>query len=274
MADQYSRTRLVLGEEGVDRLRNARVILFGLGGVGGYTAEALARAGIGHIDLVDNDTISLTNLNRQMLATHSTIGKFKVDVAAERIRDIDPTIAVRSFRTFYLPETADQFDFSQYDYVIDAIDTVKQCLNVFPPMLKTLKALPENMLRAAQKGFINATDLADYLVKKGLPFREAHEVVGKMVAYALANELGLIQSYAAAGSTYYYQDGVFYAMDANGQYSVIVPPAGALVEALPEDYDLITLADGNEYYLVDDTVYKVTIVEGKPYFEVLGQLYR
>ena len=124
MADQYSRTRLVLGEEGVDRLRNARVILFGLGGVGGYTAEALARAGIGHIDLVDNDTISLTNLNRQMLATHSTIGKFKVDVAAERIRDIDPTIAVRSFRTFYLPETADQFDFSQYDYVLDAIDTV------------------------------------------------------------------------------------------------------------------------------------------------------
>ena len=93
-------------------------------------------------------------------------------------------------------------------------------------------------------------------------------------AYALANELGLIQSYAAAGSTYYYQDGVFYAMDANGQYSVIVPPAGALVETLPEDYDLITLADGNEYYLVDDTVYKVTIVEGKPYFEVLGQLYR
>lgn len=124
MADQYSRTRLVLGEAGLERLRNARVILFGLGGVGGYAAEALARAGIGHIDLVDNDTISLTNLNRQMLATHSTIGKYKVDVAAERIRDIDPTIAVRSFRTFYLPETADQFDFSQYDYVLDAIDTV------------------------------------------------------------------------------------------------------------------------------------------------------
>ena len=93
-------------------------------------------------------------------------------------------------------------------------------------------------------------------------------------AYTLANQLGLIQSYAAAGSTYYYQDGVFYSMDANGQYSVIVPPAGALVETLPEDYDLVTLADGNEYYKVDDTVYKVTIVEGKPYFEVLGQLYQ
>lgn len=93
------------------------------------------------------------------------------------------------------------------------------------------------------------------------------------VAYTLANQLGLVQSYAAAGSTYYYQDGVFYAMDANGQYTVIVPPAGALVETLPEDYDLVTLADGNEYYKVDDTIYKITISDGKPYFEVLGQLY-
>ena len=124
MADQYSRTRLLLGSSGVDRLRNARIILFGLGGVGGYTAEALARSGIGHMDLVDDDTVSLTNLNRQMLALHSTIGKYKVDVAAQRIRDIDPTIEVRTFKTFFLPETAEQFDFSQYDYVIDAIDTV------------------------------------------------------------------------------------------------------------------------------------------------------
>ena len=92
-------------------------------------------------------------------------------------------------------------------------------------------------------------------------------------AYSLANQLGLIQSYAAAGTTYYYQDGVFYSMDASGQYSVILPPAGALVETLPEDYDMVVLADGNEYYQVDDTIYRVTIVEGKPYFEVLGQLY-
>ena len=124
MADQYSRTRLMLGESGIQKLRSARVILFGLGGVGGYTAEALARSGIGHIDLVDDDTVSLTNLNRQMLALHSTVGKYKVDVAAERIRDIDPTIEIRTYKTFFLPETADQFDFSQYDYVIDAIDTV------------------------------------------------------------------------------------------------------------------------------------------------------
>ena len=124
MADQYSRTRLLLTDEGLLRLRKARVALFGLGGVGGHAAEALARSGIGHIDLIDDDTVSLTNLNRQLLATHSSIGKYKVDVAAERIRDIDPTIEVQTYKTFYLPETAEQFDFSQYDYVLDAIDTV------------------------------------------------------------------------------------------------------------------------------------------------------
>ena len=124
MADQYSRTRLLLGEAGIDRLHSAKVILFGLGGVGGYAAEALARAGIGRIDLVDDDTVSLTNINRQMLATHATIGMHKVDVAANRIHDIDPSIQVNVYKTFYLPETADQFDFSQYDYVLDAIDTV------------------------------------------------------------------------------------------------------------------------------------------------------
>ena len=124
MADQYARTRLLLGHKGVDNLRKAKVILFGLGGVGGYAAEALARAGIGRIDLVDDDTVSLTNLNRQMLATHSTIGMHKVDVAANRIHDINPSIQVNVFKTFYLPETANQFDFSQYDYVLDAIDTV------------------------------------------------------------------------------------------------------------------------------------------------------
>ena len=124
MADQYCRTRLLLGQDGLEKLRNAHIALFGLGGVGGYAAEALARAGVGHMDLIDDDTISITNLNRQILATHSSVGKYKVDVAADRIRDIDPSIEVRTFRTFYLPETAQQFDFSQYDYILDAIDTV------------------------------------------------------------------------------------------------------------------------------------------------------
>ena len=124
MADQYSRTRLLLGEDGVSKLRNARVAVFGLGGVGGYTAEALARSGIGRLDLIDNDVINLTNLNRQILALHSTIGMPKVEAAKSRILDIDPTIQVTTHQVFYLPETADQFDFSQYDYVVDAIDTV------------------------------------------------------------------------------------------------------------------------------------------------------
>ena len=124
MPDQYSRTRMLLGEDGMSRLRNARVALFGLGGVGGYAAEVLARSGIGQIDLIDDDTVSLTNLNRQLLATHDTVGQHKVDVAAQRIRQIDPSIIVKTYKTFYLPETAGEFDFSQYDYVLDAIDTV------------------------------------------------------------------------------------------------------------------------------------------------------
>lgn len=124
MADQYARTRLILGAGGIEKLRHARVILFGLGGVGGYAAEALARSGVGRIDLVDDDVINLTNLNRQVLALHSTLGKPKVEVAKTRIHDIDATIEVKTFQTFYLPETAAQFDFTQYDYVLDAIDTV------------------------------------------------------------------------------------------------------------------------------------------------------
>lgn len=124
MADQYSRTRLLLGANGLEQLRNARVAIFGLGGVGGYVAEALARSGIGQLDLIDDDIINLTNLNRQVLALHSTVGMSKVEVAKKRISDIDPTIQVRTYQTFYLPETAEQFDFSEFDYVVDAIDTV------------------------------------------------------------------------------------------------------------------------------------------------------
>ena len=120
----FSRTELLLGCDAMDKLRNARVAVFGLGGVGGYVVEALARSGVGSLDLVDHDTISLTNINRQLLATHSTVGQSKAQAAADRVRDIDPNIAVTVHETFYLPETADLFDFSQYDYIVDAIDTV------------------------------------------------------------------------------------------------------------------------------------------------------
>ena len=124
MADQFSRTRLLIGEEGMERLRRSRVAVFGIGGVGGYAVEALVRSGIGTLDLVDHDRISLTNLNRQLHATHQTIGKYKVDAAAERAHEINPDCIVYAHRTFFLPEKRDQFVFSEFDYVIDAIDTV------------------------------------------------------------------------------------------------------------------------------------------------------
>ena len=125
MLNQFSRTQLLFGKEAMERLYNARVAVFGVGGVGGYTVEALARSGIGTLDLIDDDKVCLTNLNRQILATRKTVGKYKVDVAEERIHDINPDAVVNTYKTFYMPDTADQFDFSQYDYVVDAIDTVK-----------------------------------------------------------------------------------------------------------------------------------------------------
>ncbi len=120
----YARTQLLLGQEAMARLRSARVAVFGLGGVGGYVVEALARCGIGTLDLIDHDTISITNINRQLLATRQTIGQDKAQAAADRVRAIDPDIQVNPIRAFYGPDTANQFDFSQYDYVVDAIDTV------------------------------------------------------------------------------------------------------------------------------------------------------
>jgi len=120
----FSRTQFVLGSQAMEKLKNARVAVFGLGGVGGYVVEALARSGVGALDLVDHDTISLTNLNRQILATRDTVGMDKAEAAAQRVRAINPDCDIRAVKTFYLPETADQFDFTKYDYVVDAIDTV------------------------------------------------------------------------------------------------------------------------------------------------------
>ncbi|MGI6182366.1 MAG: tRNA threonylcarbamoyladenosine dehydratase [Agathobaculum sp.] len=124
MLHQFSRTELLLGSESLSRLRRARVAVFGIGGVGGYTVEALARSGIGTLDLIDDDRICLTNLNRQIIALHSTIGQYKVDAARQRVLDINPDAVVHTYQTFYMPDTAGQFDFSQYDYIVDAIDTV------------------------------------------------------------------------------------------------------------------------------------------------------
>ena len=124
MLNQFSRTQLLLGQDGMERLFQARVAVFGIGGVGGYTVEALARSGVGTLDLIDDDRVCLTNLNRQILATRKTVGQYKVDVAAERIHEINPDAVVNTYKTFYAHQTAEQFDFTRYDYVVDAIDTV------------------------------------------------------------------------------------------------------------------------------------------------------
>lgn len=125
MLNQFSRTELLYGKDAMEKLAQARVAVFGVGGVGGYTVEALVRSGIGAIDLIDDDKVCLTNINRQIYATRKTVGKYKVDVAAERIAEINPDAVVRTYKTFYMPETSSQFDFTQYDYIVDAIDTVK-----------------------------------------------------------------------------------------------------------------------------------------------------
>ena len=128
--NQFSRSELLIGPEAMEKLHRSRVAVFGVGGVGGYVVEALARSGVGTLDLIDNDVVSLTNLNRQIIATHATLGMQKVDAAAERVRDICPEIQVNRHNCFFLPENADTFDFTQYDYVVDAVDTVSAKLEI------------------------------------------------------------------------------------------------------------------------------------------------
>lgn len=124
LLDQFSRTQLLLGQDGMGRLYRARVAVFGIGGVGGYAVEALARSGIGTLDLIDDDRICLTNLNRQIFATRKTVGQYKVDVAQQRVLEINPKAVVHTYKVFYTPQTAGQFDFTRYDYILDAIDSV------------------------------------------------------------------------------------------------------------------------------------------------------
>ncbi|MBP3879747.1 MAG: tRNA threonylcarbamoyladenosine dehydratase [Lachnospiraceae bacterium] len=124
MLNQFSRTGLLLGESGMDRLQKSRVAVFGIGGVGGYVCEALVRSGVGAFDLIDNDTVSLTNLNRQIIASRDTIGLYKVDVMKERMLAINPDVVIRTYRAFVLPDNAGEFPFAEYDYVVDAVDTV------------------------------------------------------------------------------------------------------------------------------------------------------
>ena len=124
MLNQFSRTQLLYGEEAIKKLSKSRVAIFGIGGVGGYVCEALVRSGVGHFDLIDDDKVCLTNLNRQILATRKTVGKYKAEVMAERMKEINPDVDIRIHKCFFLPENADDFQFEEYDYVADAVDTV------------------------------------------------------------------------------------------------------------------------------------------------------
>lgn len=130
MSEQFIRTELVFGSEAIEKLNASYVAVFGVGGVGGFVVEALARSGVGKFDLIDNDTVCLSNINRQIIATHSTVDKYKVDVMKDRILDINPNAEVNVYKCFYLPENADQFDFSKYDYVVDAIDTITSKIDI------------------------------------------------------------------------------------------------------------------------------------------------
>lgn len=147
MLTQFSRTELLLGKEGMEHLKNARVAVFGVGGVGGYVCEALVRSGVGSFDLIDDDKVCLTNLNRQIIATRSTVGKYKVDVMKERMLDINPDVQVETYKCFFLPENADDFPFAEYDYVVDAVDTVTakielvmKCQSMGVPIISSMGA--------------------------------------------------------------------------------------------------------------------------------------
>ena len=147
MLNQFSRTELLLGHDAMEKLAGCRVAVFGIGGVGGYAVEALARSGVGALDLIDDDRVCLTNINRQLLALRTTVGQYKVDVAAERVHAINPNCTVTTHKCFYLPETKDQFDFTQYDYVVDAIDTlspkaglIRSCLERDIPVVSSMGA--------------------------------------------------------------------------------------------------------------------------------------
>lgn len=147
MLNQFSRTELLFGKDAMERLAGSRVAVFGIGGVGGYTCEALVRSGVGAIDLIDDDKVCLTNLNRQLIATRKTVGKYKVDVMRERILEINPTAVVNTYKCFFLPENAGDFPFEEYDYVVDAIDTVTaklelvlQCQKTGVPIISSMGA--------------------------------------------------------------------------------------------------------------------------------------
>ena len=158
MLNQFSRTQLLLGEEAMEKLKNSRVAVFGVGGVGGYVCEALVRSGVGAFDLIDDDKVCLTNLNRQIIATRKTVGKYKVDVMKERMLEINPNVDVRIHKCFFLPENADEFPFEEYDYVVDAVDTVTAKIEL------VMKCKEKNVPIMSSMGAGNKLDASQFKV--------------------------------------------------------------------------------------------------------------
>ena len=158
MLTQFARTELLLGKDAMDVLKNSRVAVFGVGGVGGYVCEALVRSGVGAFDLIDDDKVCLTNLNRQIIATRKTVGKYKVDVMEERIHDINPDAKLRVHKCFFLPENADEFPFDEYDYVVDAVDTVTAKISL------VMKAQEKNIPIISSMGAGNKLDGSQFRV--------------------------------------------------------------------------------------------------------------
>lgn len=158
MLTQFSRTELLLGKEAMEKLKNSRVAIFGVGGVGGYVVEALVRSGVGTFDLIDDDKVCLTNLNRQIIATRKTVGKYKVDVCKERILEINPDAKVNTYKCFFLPENADEFPFDEYDYIVDAVDTVTAKISL------VMKAQEKNVKIISSMGAGNKLDASAFKV--------------------------------------------------------------------------------------------------------------
>lgn len=208
MLNQFSRTELLLGREGMERLSRARVAVFGIGGVGGYAVEALARSGVGALDLIDDDRVSLSNLNRQIIATHRTVGQYKVDAARQRIEEINPDCQVTVYKTFFTPETAGQFSFSDYDYIIDAIDTVtgklalaEQAVRAGVPIISSMGAGNKVDPTALEVADISQTSVCPlaWVMRKELKKRGIYHLKVVYSREPPLTPLGSVESDEAAG---------------------------------------------------------------------------
>ena len=175
MLDQFSRTQLLIGKEGINKLSASRVAVFGIGGVGGYVCEALVRSGVGAFDLIDDDKVCLTNLNRQIIATRKTVGKYKADVMAERMKEINPDVDIRIHKCFFLPENAEEFPFEEYDYVVDAVDTVTAKLTLVEKA-KSMNIPIINSMGAGNKLDPSAFRVADIYDTKMCPLAKVMRI--------------------------------------------------------------------------------------------------